>query len=203
MPHGGRSDSGKDDPITQGSHETACNGKKDIINEHGETLPEVPPGFKSAVNWVLNSEAATNKGLNAGAVCDNHHEDLESDVNYFDVEASKGDNEKDELEKNPSTPRDSLISNSTRFSEPRDTQEAGRVEASHTQYRKLPSWTRRTRPVSSSHGQNSKHISGSKREATPLYREDEPVIKCQQYLQDETEELFEVVEAGSQPRQPR
>lgn len=203
MPHGGRSDSGKDDPITQGSHVTDCNGKKATINEHGETLPEVPPGFKSAVNWVLNSKVANNKGLNAGTVCDNHHEDLEPDVNNFDVEASTGDNEKVEQGKNPSMPRDSLISNNTRFSEPRDTQEADRVEASHTQYRKLPSWTRRTRPGSSSHGQNSKHISGSKREATPSYREDEPASKRQQYFQDETEELFEVVEAGSQPRQPR
>ena len=201
-PHGGRSDSGKDVPTTQGSHETACNGNR-AFNKHGKVLPEVPPRVKSAINWDLYFETATNKGLNAGAVCDNHQEDVESDVNCSDVEASKGDNEKDELEKNPSTPRDSLISNCTRISDSHDTQEAGRVEASYTQYRKLPSWTRRTRPVSSSHGQNSEHISGNKREATTIYREDEPILKHHQHCQDETEELFEVVEAGSQPRHPQ
>ena len=137
------------------------------------------------------------KGLNVGAVCDNHHEDFESDINCFDDEVPKSDDKMDELERNPSMTRDSLISNFTRFSESRDTQEAGKVEAPLTQHRKLPLWTRRTCPVFSSYGKKFKHISGNKREASPIYREDELVLKRQQYFQDEIEELFEVVEAGS------
>ena len=201
-PHGGRRDSGTDVPTPQGSQETACDGNR-AFTEHGEALPEVAPGVKRAINWDFYSESATNKGLNAGAVCDNCQEDVESDVNCSELEASKVDHAKNEMEKNPSTARDPLTPNYTRISDSRDTQEAGRVETSHTQYRKLPSWTRRTRPVSSSHGQSSKHISGNKREAATIHREDEPVLKRHQYCQDETEELFEVVEAGSQPRHPQ
>lgn len=135
------------------------------------------PGVKCVVNRVLNFETAYNKGFNSRVIFDNHHEDFESKVNCIDVGATKVDNEKDELKKNPSTTRDSLISNITKFNESRDTQEVGRVEAPHTQYCKPPLWTCRTHLDSSSHGQKSKHISGNKREATPAFREDEPVLK--------------------------